>query len=163
MSSELKEWNSQNAKWLLCSIGVVILDQLIKLIVRKTLIPYLPLKILPWLNFTLSFNSGTAFGFLNSQGAWAKWALIAFAVLIIGYLLIWIFQTEPFKNNLLCALTLILGGAVSNLIDRFWAGRVTDFISFHINTWYFATFNIADAAISVGACILVILLLLKRD
>ncbi|MFN7098719.1 MAG: signal peptidase II, partial [Gammaproteobacteria bacterium] len=61
------------------------------------------------------------------------------------------------------ALSLILGGAMSNLLDRFWAGYVTDFIDFHINTWHFANFNIADSAISIGATILIILLIFKRD
>lgn len=163
MEMDVKTWSPQNSRWLAVSVLVIFIDQLTKFVVRKKLLPYVPVKIFSWLNFSLAFNSGAAYSFLNSQPGWARWTLVTIAILVIGYLLIWILQAEPYKKWLLFALTLILGGAVSNLIDRFWSGYVTDFISFHINNWYFATFNIADSAISVGAVILVFLLLFKRD
>lgn len=163
MSSSAKTWHPDNAKWLWISIVVLIIDQLSKWSVREHLTPYVPVKLLPWLNLQVAYNRGAAFSLLNSQPGWARWALGMVAIIIIGYLLIWIFQSESYKKFLLLALTLILGGAASNLVDRIWFGYVTDFIDFHINTWHFATFNLADAAISIGAVLLALLLLLKRD
>ncbi|NNM60392.1 MAG: signal peptidase II [Legionellales bacterium] len=163
MDNDIKEWHTQNTKWLLVSALVIFLDQSVKWIVRKTLFSFAPLKILPWLNFKLAFNTGMAYGFLSDNGNAGKWLLIGIAVLISGYLWIWIFQSEPYKKLLLFALSLILGGALSNMFDRIWMGYVTDFIDFHINTWHFATFNLADSAISIGAVILIFLLVFKRE
>lgn len=163
MPFNTKDWHTQNARWLLLSVLVILIDQGAKWLVRKNLFSYAPLKLLPWLNLKLAFNSGVAFSFLSNSSNGGKWLLVGIAVLVAGYLWVWLFQTEPYKKILLFALSLILGGAISNLIDRLWMGYVTDFIDFHINTWHFATFNLADAAISIGAVLLVFLLVLKRD
>ena len=158
-----KGWHSANAKWISVSIFVILMDQTAKWFARKNLLSYSAVKILPWLNFKLAFNTGVAFSLLNNGSGFLPWALIGLIILISGYLLIWIFQAEPAKKILLLALTLILGGAISNLIDRIWLGYVTDFIDFHIHAWHFATFNLADSAVSIGAVMLAYLLLVKQE
>ena len=163
MTSESKAWHPDNTRWLWLALFVLVLDQASKWAVRKHLAFFVPVKLTSWLNLQLAFNRGAAFSILNNQPGWALWALGAVALIVIGYLLIWILQAEPEKKVLLFSLSIILGGAASNLIDRIWFNYVTDFIDFHVKTWHFATFNIADAAISIGAILLAFLLLLRRD
>lgn len=157
-----KKWFA-NCGWLSVSLIVIILDQFSKFEARDILVAYSPVKILPWLNFTLAFNRGAAFSFLHNQANWVFGLLIVATIFIIGYLVVWLMCTPSNQKTLLAALSLILGGALSNLIDRCYFGRVTDFIDFHLKTWHFATFNLADSAISIGAVLLVILLFLQKE
>ncbi|MFN7097976.1 MAG: signal peptidase II, partial [Gammaproteobacteria bacterium] len=106
MDMDGETWNSQNSKWLGVTVFVILLDQFTKFLVRKKLALYAPYPVFSWLNFQLSYNTGAAFSFLNRQPGWARWTLITIAILVIGYLLIWIFQTEPYKKWLLFALSL---------------------------------------------------------
>lgn len=163
MDSHARTSYPQNVIWLMLSTLIILIDQASKWGVRQLFQPYLPVKVLPFLNIQLAFNSGTAFGLFNNHTSVARWGLVAAALVIMGYLIICLLQTEPDKKMVLAALAFIIGGAVSNLLDRFSLGYVTDFIDFHIQQWHFATFNIADAAISVGAVCWVCILLLKRD
>ncbi len=103
----------------------------------------------------LVYNQGAAFSFLAAAGGWQRWLLTALAViaaLVIGYLL----KRHGNQGVFCTALSLILGGAIGNLIDRVAYGHVIDFIDLHARSLHWPVFNLADSAITVGAVLLVI-------
>ena len=143
-------------KYLLLTIAIIGLDRFSKGWMLGHLNPYDPLIISPFLNFTLSFNTGAAFSFLHSASGWQN---ILFSVLAIGVsllIVLWLTTLAPRERWKGIALSLILGGALGNAWDRFVYGYVIDFINFHYNDWHFAVFNIADSAICIGACMLIL-------
>jgi len=152
----------RNLKWFGVAAIVIILDQLSKQFVINALLLHQPMPIFPWLNLSLSYNTGAAFSMMAYIGGWQRWFLSALAVIVSIILCFWIALGDSDKKAYRFSLALILGGAVSNLIDRFIYGYVIDFVDFHIGTWHFATFNIADSAITAGAILLGILLIFKR-
>lgn len=151
-----------NLKWFGVAAIIIILDQVSKQFVVNALLLHQSMPILPWLNLTLSYNTGAAFSMMAYIGGWQRWFLSALAAIVSIILSFWIALGDSEKKTYLFSLSLILGGAVSNLIDRLLHGYVIDFIDFHLGTWHFATFNIADSAISIGAVLLGILLIFKR-
>jgi signal peptidase II len=101
-------------------------------------------------------NSGAAFSFLDNAGGWQRWVLTAISLVVSVVLCIWLWLLPKQQKLLAIALSIVLGGAVGNLIDRLLMGYVVDFISVYYHDFRFATFNIADAAISIGAALLVL-------
>ena len=152
----------EHLKWLYLSAVIVALDQLSKYLAVKKLVFAQAHAIFSWLNFTLVFNKGASFGFLNQQSGWQLWLFSLISVIVIIALFIFLLRCERGRCWQCMALALIIGGAVGNLIDRVRLGHVVDFVSFHVGSWYFAIFNVADAAISVGACVLVITILFTK-
>lgn len=148
--------------WLLISVLVIAIDQLSKYIIMKNLYVGEPLKLLPFFNFILSFNQGASFGFLNQAGGWQVLFLIAVTLIIFVILLIWLLRLDYPNSWLACALALILGGAIGNLIDRLRIRYVIDFLDFHLGDWHFATFNIADSAIVMGVTMIILQALYKK-
>ncbi len=150
--------------YLLLALVVVVLDQATKLAVleRFVLGERLPV-IAGFFDLTLLFNRGAAFSFLAGHDGWQRWFFIAIAVAASGFILNLLLrhaQQRMFSG----ALALILGGAVGNVLDRLFYGQVVDFLLFHQGDWYFPAFNVADAAITVGAVLLILdeLLRIKR-
>ena len=141
-------------KWLWLSVVVVVLDQGTKYLADTLLQYHLPVPLFPMFNLTLSYNSGAAFSFLSEAGGWQRWFFTVFALVISVVLVIWI---KRLKNNELwsaVALSLILGGAIGNVIDRVMFGYVIDFLDVYYQQWHWPIFNIADSAISVGVAVL---------
>ncbi len=142
-------------KTLWLAIILLLLDQYTKELANTHLIFAEPVPVIPYFNFTLIYNEGAAFGFLADMGGWQKWFFGILAAIVSGGLLYWL-KTLPAKFTVeVVAINLILSGAIGNLIDRMVYGKVTDFIDFYVGTWHFATFNIADVAISIGAALLI--------
>jgi len=107
--------------------------------------------------FKLSYaeNPGIAFGiFSESSGAMKTWTLAAISLVAIGLVIFFALKAPREKRLPVVALMLVLGGIVGNLIDRMWLGAVIDFIEIYIGKYHWPTFNIADAAICVGALLL---------
>lgn len=153
----MKKWY-----WFILSIAVVIADQASKYWVGVSLIPYKPVPVIPMLNITLAYNTGAAFSFLSGAGDWHRWFFAGFSLLVSILLIIWLFRT-PVQDRIQSAgLSLILGGAVGNLIDRGLQGYVIDFIDVYYEHHHFATFNLADSAICIGAALLVLDLLVNK-
>jgi len=149
--------------WLWLSILVVVLDQGSKFLAVHYLVYGKPIVVLPFFNLWLNYNTGAAFGFLGAQNGWQVFLLSGIAIIVSVVLIMWLGKT-PRKDWLMAlALSLILGGAIGNLIDRIRFKYVIDFFDFHIGTWHFATFNVSDIAITIGAIFLVIRLLFIRD
>ncbi len=115
----------------------------------------MPLKSFIYL--TLQQNTGAAFSFLAGASGWQRWFFIVLASVISIVLIVWIWRVRQTGPLILAAgLALVLGGAIGNLIDRIRLGYVTDFFQVWFGNWAFPSFNVADAAISVGAALLVI-------
>ena len=146
---------SKGLQWLFLSAVVIIIDQLTKYAVVHHLGPQ-QLPLLSFLNISLAYNSGASFSFLHNAGGWQRYALSAIALLVSVYIVYYLRKMQPVLLLPAMGLSLILGGAIGNVIDRIRLGYVVDFVDFHIKTWHFATFNMADSAISVGAVLLLI-------
>lgn len=139
---------------LVIALVVIVVDQLTKFAATAGLAQG-PMEILPFLNFALVHNTGAAFGFLSTAGGWQKFFFIGIAALATTVIVVMLRKTPRQDWFMQLSLSLILGGALGNLVDRLIHGHVIDFIDFYIGTWHFWTFNVADAAISIGAVMLV--------
>lgn len=153
----MKKWY-----WFVLSIVIVVADQASKYWVGVSLIPYKPVPVIPMLNITLAYNTGAAFSFLSGAGDWHRWFFAGFSLLVSILLIIWLFRTPAQDRIQSAGLSLILGGAVGNLIDRGLQGYVIDFIDVYYEHHHFATFNLADSAICIGAALLVLDLLVNK-
>lgn len=136
--------------------AVIVVDQLTKLAALKYLVRHAEVALLPFLNLTLVFNAGAAFGFLGSAGGWQKWFFVAVALVATVVILAMLRRLGKNDGQLAVALTLILGGALGNLVDRLMYGYVVDFVDFYVGTWHWPAFNVADSAITVGAGLLIL-------
>ena len=149
--------------WFLLSLALMVLDQASKYWVGKHLTPYEPIPIFPMFNITLAYNTGAAFSFLSGAGDWHRWFFAGFSFLVSFILVVWLWRT-PKKDKLQSTgVSLILGGAVGNLLDRGLHGHVIDFIDVYYGHHHFATFNIADSVICIGAGLLILDLLIHRE
>lgn len=142
---------------------VVSLDQWTKNMAEAHLLYNQPEALLPVLDFTLRYNPGAAFSFLADHDGWQRYFLSILAGVVSVFLAFWIYRLKPQERLLGVGLALVLGGALGNLYDRVALGHVVDFISFHWQQWYFPAFNIADAAISVGAVFLILDSFMSKD
>lgn len=154
--SSMKPSIGQNAlPWLLLSVFVIVLDQITKAIVLAHIEPYHAVSVIAgFLNWTLAFNEGAAFSFLNDQGGWQHWLFGALALIVSLMLIAWLRRIARSDWRTALPLALVIGGALGNLIDRVRLGHVVDFIQVYYQQSYFPTFNVADSAISVGAILL---------
>ena len=150
--------NKSNAlSWLALSAVIIALDQLTKHIALGALQPYAPHEVIPgFLNWTLAFNTGAAFSFLHDAGGWQRWLFSALAVTVSLVLIVWLRRLPRSDWRTALPLSLVIGGALGNLIDRVRFGHVTDFIEVYHEQWSWPAFNIADSAICVGAVLLIV-------
>ncbi len=147
--------NTPIKRWLALAALIVLLDQATKLIAEQTLRFGERVNLLPVFDLTLVYNRGAAFSFLAQGDGWQRWLLSGIAVAAIVFI-VWLMRTQAQDSRrMMLALTLILAGAVGNLIDRLAYGHVVDFLLFYWHPWYYPAFNIADAAITVGAILLI--------
>jgi signal peptidase II len=153
LPSEANGW-----RWLPVTIGVIVLDQATKAWMVQHFRLYESVHVLPVLDITLMFNTGAAFSFLSDASGWQKWLFVGLALIVGLAILGWLRRLSARSQALLCcSLTLILGGALGNVIDRLRIGHVVDFVSAHWGrTYYFPAFNVADSAITVGAILLLL-------
>jgi signal peptidase II len=140
--------------YFMISIVTIILDQVTKWIASANLAMHDPVPVMPSFNFTLMHNYGAAFSFLSNAGGWQRWFFTIVAAVISVVLIVWIVRLKPHEKWLGIGLSLVLGGAIGNLIDRVSYGYVVDFIQWYYDRFYWPAFNIADSAIFVGTGIL---------
>ena len=139
--------------WLALAAGIVALDQLSKFAVLRLLAGG-GIEVTPFFNLVLVYNRGAAFSFLSNASGWQREFFIAIA-LIASVWIIWLLRRHPGETLFCLALSLILGGAVGNVIDRMWLGAVVDFLDFHAAGYHWPAFNVADSAITCGAALLI--------
>ena len=145
-------------RWLPVTLAVIGLDQLVKRWIVEHLALYRTVHLLPVLDITLTYNTGAAFSFLAGASGWQQWLFAGLAAAVAAGITLWLRRLNARTKWMLClSLTLIMGGALGNLIDRLRIGHVVDFILAHWHRVYFPfAFNVADSAITVGAALLLI-------
>ncbi len=136
--------------------AVFVLDQVTKFWAERALTLYAPLEITGFFNLTLVYNPGAAFSFLSTAGGWQRWMFSGIALAAVTLILFWLARLPRDARLTILSLGLILGGAAGNLVDRLRLGKVVDFLDFHYAGLHWPAFNVADAAITVGAVCLII-------
>jgi signal peptidase II len=148
-----------NVRWLWLSAFVIAADHATKFLVEHSLARFEVRPVVPHFNLVNMHNTGVAFSMFNTAPA-AIFILLAAAV-SIG-IFVWL-KRHPRDHRLVaCAFAFILGGALGNAIDRAARGFVVDFVQFYVGNWSFAAFNVADSAITVGAALLLLDMLLEH-
>jgi len=140
--------------WMALAALVVVLDQASKLVILRVFQLGERLELTAFFNLILTYNPGAAFSFLAGAGGWQKWFFVILALTISGWIVHMLYR-QPQLRLQSAALSLIMGGALGNAIDRFIHGAVVDFLDFHYWGWHFPAFNLADSAITLGAILLI--------
>ena len=148
--------HSQARTWLWLSALVVVLDQATKALAELYLDPFRPLQLLPIFDLRLAYNRGAAFSFLSDAGGWQRTFFILLTTVVLVVLLRWIWRLPVTQRLLAVGLSLVIGGAIGNLIDRVATGAVVDFLDFHYQGYHWPAFNVADSAIFVGVVLLLV-------
>ncbi len=149
-------FNKTALVWLLFSGVIVALDIWTKQIATELLTLYRPIELTSWLNMTLAHNYGAAFSFLSEAGGWQRWLFTGLAAGVTVVLIIWLLRLSAKEKLTMVALSLIIGGAVGNLVDRMVNGYVVDFIDVYYRDWHWPAFNLADSAITLGVVLLLV-------
>lgn len=150
--------------WLGIALLVILIDQFTKTLI----VGYFQLgdsrTVTSFFNIVRAHNTGAAFSFLHDASGWQRWFFIGLGVAAAGFI-VWMLRGHSAQKLFSLALSLILGGALGNVIDRLLHGYVVDFLQVHHSGWYFPSFNVADSAITVGAALLILdeLLRVKRS
>ena len=140
--------------WLWLAAIIVLLDQVSKWVVLGVMRPGEVRYVAPFWNWVLTFNRGAAFSFLADAGGWQRWFFTVMALGVSGWIVV-LLRRHCNEFRLALALTLVLGGALGNVIDRIRFGVVVDFIQWHVAGYYWPAFNVADSAITLGAILLI--------
>jgi signal peptidase II len=127
-----------------------LLDLCIKWVVTQEFNYAERLNILPFFDLILVHNKGAAFSFLASQSGWQRWFLSVIAMGISIWLIIWLKRTPKTQTLLGLSLSLVLAGALGNLVDRVMHGYVVDYLLVYYPPYYFPAFNLADSVIFMG-------------
>ena len=141
-------------RWLGLSGMVIVLDQISKFFIVQHFANQESLTVMSVFDLALIHNPGAAFSFLSDAGGMQRWLFTTIAI-IASVSITWLLRKHSTEILFALALSLILGGALGNLIDRISYGYVIDFLLFHWNQHYFPAFNLADSAITCGAGLLI--------
>ena len=150
------------ALWLGLAVLVLMVDQLTKTLVIGEFQLGDSRRVSSYFNLVRVHNSGAAFSFLASASGWQRWFFVGLGTLASGFM-VWMLRAHPNQRLFCFAISMVLGGALGNVIDRLLHGHVIDFLQFHWS-WlapmfpggYFPSFNVADSAITLGAVCLII-------
>lgn len=142
-------------RWLWLAAILLVLDQVTKLYVAANFNLYESISVMPMFNLTYVRNEGAAFSFLSNAGGWQRWFFTAIALGISGVLIYWLRGLHASQKLMSIAYSLVLSGAIGNLIDRVSYGYVIDFLDFYYDSYRWPAFNVADAAICIGAFLII--------
>lgn len=149
------------SQFALISLAIVLLDQISKAVVVRTIAIHETISVIPgFFNIVHVRNAGIAFGILNRPGGdLSYYLLIGATILAIGFLLVLFRRISAEHENAGVALSLVIGGAIGNLIDRIRLREVVDFLDVYIGSFHWPAFNVADSAITIGTISLAYLIL----
>lgn len=143
--------------WLVLAVLSIAIDQVSKAWILARFQEFQTLTLLPVLDISRWHNQGAAFSFLAGAGGWQRWLFTGLALVVSGAIIVWLRRLDgKSQARLAAALTLIMGGAIGNVIDRIYHGFVVDFIVVHWKAHYFPAFNVADTCITIGAGLLIL-------
>ncbi len=140
--------------WLAIALVVILLDQFTKVLILGNFQLGDSRFVTSFFNVVRVHNTGAAFSFLAGAGGWQRWFFVGLGALATLFIVVML-RKHGQQTLFATALSLILGGAIGNVVDRLLHGYVVDFIQVHWAGWYFPSFNIADSAITVGAALLI--------
>ena len=143
------------ALWLALAALVVVFDQFTKQLILGNYQLGDSTYVTSFFNIVRAHNTGAAFSFLAGAGGWQRWFFVALAV-AASLFIVWLLRSHPGQKLFAFSLSMILGGAVGNVIDRLLHGYVVDFLDFHLGGRHFPAFNLADSAITLGAVCLIL-------
>jgi signal peptidase II len=141
-------------KWITLSVAIVVVDQITKYWVTDSLRLHEVVPVTSFFNLVLVYNPGAAFSFLADQPGWQRGFFITVA-LVASVWIVYLLRRHHGETLFSLALSLVLAGAVGNVIDRLYFGAVVDFLDFHAFGWHWPAFNVADSAITCGAALLI--------
>lgn len=148
--------------WLGLALLVIVADQITKTLIVGQFALHESVHVTSFFNIVRAHNTGAAFSFLAGAAGWQRWFFIALGI-AASVFIVWMLRRHPEQTLFCFAVSLILGGAVGNVIDRVLHGYVVDFLDFHFPLLaplfpggHFPSFNVADSAITVGALSLVL-------
>src|SRR5689334_12298854 len=157
MSQPAFSWRESGLKWWWIAAAAIVLDQLTKWWIVESIPNGGSVTVLPVLNIIHTYNPGAAWSMFANAGGAQRWVFSGLAVVVSVVLVYWLRRLMLSTQALLTTgLTLILGGAIGNVIDRLRIGHVVDFVQVHWGNSYFPAFNVADSAISIGAVFVVL-------
>ena len=148
--------------WIGVAALIVLADQCSKVLVMGSFVLGESLPVTGFFNLVRVHNAGAAFSFLSDAGGWQRWFFTGLGV-VAAAIMVWMLRAHAGQRLFCSAVSLILGGAVGNVIDRLLHGHVVDFLDFHWDFLaglflggHFPAFNLADSAITVGAVLLLL-------
>ncbi|MDK3024421.1 signal peptidase II [Cupriavidus taiwanensis] len=141
--------------WMAFALLVVLLDQFFKIVIVRSFSYGESRPVTGFFNLVLVYNKGAAFSFLADAGGWQRWFFTGLGV-VVGAFIVWLLYRHTGQRLFCFAVSLILGGAVGNVIDRVVYGHVIDFLDFYVGRYHWPAFNVADCAITVGAVLLIV-------
>ena len=141
--------------YFLFTLLLIALDQITKLLIYGYIKPHDSIVINDFLSLSHVHNYGAAFSFLADQSGWQLYFLSGFSLVASVAIIVWMRRTDAGRLLKLFALSILLAGAIGNLIDRFLLGFVIDFIDLHYQDFYWPVFNVADVLISLGVALLI--------
>lgn len=141
--------------WLALAAVVIVLDQVTKAVIVQHFQLGDSVYVLPFFNLVRWHNTGAAFSFLAGAAGWQRWFFVALGI-GASVLIVWMLRRHAGQTLFCFAVSLVLGGALGNVIDRLMHGHVVDFIQVHWAGWAFPAFNVADSAITLGAIALIL-------
>ncbi len=154
----------RNWFYYLLVIILVAIDQATKALVVRSIAHLNSKSVVPgFFNITHIRNRGAIFGFFSQSESLLLYIfLTAVSLVALGFVIFYFFKTPTSDRLMKISLSLILAGALGNLIDRVIRGYVVDFLDFYVKNWHWPSFNVADSSITVGAFVLIFILLFKR-
>ncbi|MCZ7559160.1 MAG: signal peptidase II [Burkholderiaceae bacterium] len=143
-------------RWLWLAAAIVVVDQLSKFAILRSLSFGERIAVVPGLfDLTLVYNRGAAFSFLAGASGWQRWFFTGLGI-AAAIFIVWLLARHGSQRLFAFALSLILGGAIGNVIDRVVHGQVVDFLLVYWQRWHWPAFNVADSGITVGAVLLIV-------
>jgi signal peptidase II len=157
MARHKNAFNSGSGVWLWLGVALIIflLDQLTKIAIVGAFQLGETLPMTSFFNLVRVHNPGAAFSFLADAGGWQRWFFTGLGV-VAALVMVYLLRMHAGQTLFCLALSLLLGGAVGNVVDRVLYSHVIDFLDFYYGTWHFPAFNVADSAISLGAGLLIL-------
>ena len=147
--------NASLFPWLGIAFIVILADQFTKVLILGNYKLGDVTYVTSFFDVVRAHNTGAAFSFLHNAAGWQRWFFTALGLAATVFI-IWMLKRHGGQRMFSWALSLILGGALGNVIDRLVHGYVVDFIQVHYGSAYFPAFNIADSAITIGAGLLIL-------
>lgn len=150
------------AMWLALAVVVILADQVTKTLIIGWFQLGDSRPVTEWFNLVRAHNPGAAFSFLANASGWQRWFFTGLGLVVSGFI-VWMIRGNPSQKLFCFAVSMIMGGALGNVIDRLLHGHVIDFLQFRFGFLaplfpggYFPSFNIADSAITLGAVCLIL-------